>query len=50
MKSLLSVIVITLMVGWALGFFIYNLGAIIHILLIVAAAVVIFIIIKRKEV
>ena len=36
MGNLLYVIAVILIIGWAIGFFAYNLGAIIHILLVIA--------------
>jgi uncharacterized protein (DUF58 family) len=50
MQNLLYSIVILLLIFWALGFFIYNTGAIIHILLILAVAVVLLKIIKGEKV
>lgn len=36
MRSLLYLIAIILVIGWALGFFVYSAGGLIHILLVIA--------------
>ncbi|MBK9454504.1 MAG: lmo0937 family membrane protein [Chitinophagales bacterium] len=36
MGNLLYIVAIVLLILWALGFFVYSLGAVIHILLILA--------------
>jgi hypothetical protein len=36
MRSLLYLIAVVLIIGWALGFFVYSVGHLIHILLIIA--------------
>ncbi|HRG29580.1 MAG TPA: lmo0937 family membrane protein [Chitinophagales bacterium] len=36
MGNLLYIVAIVLLIAWALGFFVYSLGAVIHILLILA--------------
>jgi hypothetical protein len=36
MGSLLYIIAIILVIGWLLGFFVYNVGSLIHILLVIA--------------
>jgi hypothetical protein len=36
LRSILYVVAVVLVIGWALGLFVYNVGAIIHILLILA--------------
>ena len=36
MKSLLYLVAVILVIGWALGFFVYNVGGLIHILLVIA--------------
>lgn len=35
-RSILYVIAVILVIGWALGLFVYNIGSIIHILLVLA--------------
>lgn len=36
LRSILYVIAVILVIGWALGLFVYNVGSIIHILLVLA--------------
>ena len=36
LRSILYVVAVVLVIGWALGLFVYNVGAIIHILLVLA--------------
>ena len=36
MRNLLYILAVILIIGWAIGFFAYNLGTIIHILLVIA--------------
>jgi hypothetical protein len=36
MGNLLYILAVILIIGWAIGFFAYNLGTIIHILLVIA--------------
>lgn len=50
MQNLLYSIVILLLIFWGLGFFIYNTGAIIHLLLLAAVAIVLLKIIKGEKV
>ena len=50
MQNLLYTIAIVMLILWALGFFIYNTGFVIHILLLIAAIAVLLNIIKEKEV
>jgi hypothetical protein len=46
MGNLLYIIALILIVGWAIGFFAYSLGGIIHILLVIAIIAVILRIIR----
>jgi hypothetical protein len=50
MSSLLYTIAIILVLFWALGFFAYNAGSIIHILLVIAAIAVLFRLIQGRKV
>ncbi|MEA9411910.1 MULTISPECIES: lmo0937 family membrane protein [Flavobacterium] len=50
MSNLLYTIAVILVIMWALGFFVYSLGSIIHILLVIAIIAVLFRLIKGKEV
>ncbi|MEP6467230.1 MAG: lmo0937 family membrane protein [Parafilimonas sp.] len=36
MRSILYIIAVVLLIGWALGFFVYTVGSVIHILLVLA--------------
>ena len=36
MRSLLYLVAVVLVIGWALGFFVYSAGGLIHILLVIA--------------
>ena len=36
MRNLLYVVALILVFGWILGFFVYNVGGVIHILLVIA--------------
>jgi hypothetical protein len=47
MNSLLYVIAVILLIGWALGVFVYSVGSIIHILLVIAIIALILGIIRR---
>lgn len=42
MGNLLYVIAVILIIGWALGFFFFSLGAFIHILLVFAIIAILF--------
>ena len=50
MQNLLYSIAILLLIFWALGFFIFNTGAIIHLLLILSVVAVLIEINKREKV
>ena len=36
MRSILYIIAVILLIGWAIGFFAYSAGGIIHVLLVIA--------------
>jgi hypothetical protein len=42
MRSLLYLVAVILVIGWALGFFVYSAGSIIHILLVIAVIAILF--------
>lgn len=42
MSSLLYIIAIILIIGWAVGFFAYSVGGLIHILLVIAVIAILF--------
>jgi len=50
MNNLLYTIAVILVILWAIGFFAYNTGAIIHILLVIAVIAVLFRIIKGEKI
>jgi hypothetical protein len=41
---------VVLVILWALGFFVYNAGSIIHVLLVIAVIAILFRLIKGKSV
>jgi hypothetical protein len=49
MGNLLYFVVVILIIGWLLGFFVFHVGAIIHVLLVVAVVVVLFRIIDGRK-
>jgi len=50
MSGLLYIIAIILLIGWLLGFFIFNLGSLIHILLVIAIVAVLFRLIRGSRI
>ena len=50
MGNLLYVIAVILIIGWAIGFFVYSAGSIIHVLLVIAIIAIIFRIVQGKKV
>jgi hypothetical protein len=50
MGNLLYIIAVILLISWAVGFFAYSAGGIIHILLIIAIVAVLLRIISGKKV
>jgi hypothetical protein len=50
MGNLLYLVVVILVIGWALGFFVYNVGGLIHILLVIAVIAIVFRLISGKGV
>ena len=47
MSSLLYIIAVILIIGWAIGFFAYSAGNIIHLLLVIAIIALILGVIRR---
>ena len=47
---MLYVIAIILIIGWALGFFVYSVGSLIHILLVIAIVAIILRVIRGDRV
>ncbi len=50
MGNLLYIIAVILIIGWAIGFFAYSVGSIIHILLVIAIIAIVFRIIQGNKV
>jgi hypothetical protein len=50
MRSLLYIVAVILVIGWALGFFVFNVGGLIHILLVIAAIAILFRLIGGKSI
>jgi hypothetical protein len=50
MGNLLYILAVILIIGWAVGFFAYSAGSIIHILLVIALIAVIFRLIQGRRV
>jgi hypothetical protein len=50
MGNLLYVIAVILIVAWAIGFFAYSAGGIIHILLVIAIIAVLFRVISGRKI
>jgi len=50
MSNLLYVIAVILLIAWAIGFFAYSAGGLIHILLVIAIIAIIFRIIQGKKI
>ena len=50
MGNLLYIIAVILIIGWAIGFFAYSAGGIIHILLVIALIAIIFRVIQGRRV
>ena len=47
MRSLLYIVAVILIIGWALGLFVYSASSLIHILLVIAIIAVILAVIRR---
>jgi hypothetical protein len=50
MKNLLYIIAVILILGWAIGFFAYSAGAVIHLLLVIAIIAILLNIIRGGKV
>ncbi|KAF2516444.1 MULTISPECIES: lmo0937 family membrane protein [Flavobacterium] len=50
MSNLLYTVAVILVILWALGFFVYSFGSIIHILLVIAIIAILLRLIKGREV
>lgn len=49
MKNLLYIIAVVLVIGWVLGFFVYNAGGIIHALLVIAVIMILIRVISGRK-
>jgi len=49
MGSLLYIIAVILIIGWILGFFVFNAGSIIHILLVIAVIAILLRLIRGGD-
>jgi len=47
MSNLLYIVAVILLIGWAIGFFAYSAGGIIHILLVIAVIALLLGLIRR---
>ncbi|MEO6852096.1 MAG: lmo0937 family membrane protein [Mucilaginibacter sp.] len=47
MNSLLYIVAVILIIGWALGVFMYSAGSLIHVLLVIAIIAIILGVIRR---
>ncbi|HZX57239.1 MAG TPA: lmo0937 family membrane protein [Mucilaginibacter sp.] len=47
MSSLLYIVAVILIIGWAIGFFAYSAGSVIHLLLVIAIIALILGVIRR---
>jgi len=50
MGNLLYILAVILIIGWAIGFFAFNAGAIIHLLLIIAVIAIILRVIQGRKI
>lgn len=50
MSNLLYIVAVVLIIGWAIGFFAYSAGNIIHILLVIAVIAIILRLIQGKKI
>lgn len=50
MGNLLYVVAVVLLIAWAIGFFGYSVGGIIHILLVIAIIAIIFRVIQGRRI
>ena len=48
MGNLLYIIAVILVIGWAIGFFAFSVGSIIHVLLLLAVIAILFRIIRGR--
>lgn len=49
MRNILYIVAVLLVIGWAVGFFAYSAGGLIHILLVIALIVILLNIISGRK-
>lgn len=49
MNSLLYIVAVILIIGWAIGAFVYSVGSLIHILLVIAVIVILLGVIRGRS-
>ena len=50
MGNLLYIVAVILIIGWALGFFYFSAGGVIHVLLVIAIIAILFQVIRGRRV
>ncbi|MFY8187869.1 MAG: lmo0937 family membrane protein [Flavobacterium sp.] len=50
MSNLLYLVAVVLIIAWALGFFVYNTGSLIHVLLVIAVVAILLRLIKGSRI
>lgn len=50
MTNLLYIIAVILIIAWALGFFVYSAGSLIHILLVIAVVAILLRVIRGEKI
>ena len=50
MGNLLYIVAVILIIGWALGFFVYSAGSIIHVLLVIAVIAILIQVINGRRI
>ena len=49
MSNLLYIIAVILIIGWAIGFFAYSIGSVVHILLVIALIAILVRVIQGRR-
>jgi len=49
MGSILYVVAVILIIGWILGFFVFNAGSLIHVLLVIAVIAILLRLIRGRD-
>jgi hypothetical protein len=49
MRSLLYILAVILLLSWAIGFFAYSVGSLIHLLLVIAVVAILLNIIRGRD-